>query len=502
MSITTWTRLEPDTKTGVPALDLGEGVAARLADPLWMLGRQWQMGELSGEDAASPVTARIKCSSFPVDTIGTPEESVKYAPRTMAAEAEVEHDRGAPDRRTRISGGASFLDRLVEGRLEKFVSPTLERYPLDPGAPDGSAILADVGEKLRTKLDVKAADREKFDAVVREWAAWYQPRARRGVNAAWVPDRLEYRFSMEASAPEGRITLTAPEHAGGRLDWDAFTVEAPATGPGSAGNGVTAEVAPALLQIPGMPALGFWELEDPQHDPGRIDAAPGDTARLLLVESVLSYASDWFLLPVRLPVAALHRVDSLEITDTFGVTTRIRAVEEVRPHPGWNLWRVSGLPYLFLPPPSAGFISGEAVERVMFIHDEAANLAWMLQTVPEGQVALPALPTLSEDLTYVPLTGLPDDRVPMTMLETPAGRWLVRARLEGQGEGPSGELITREMRLRDEELPDEGLTLERRYELGRSPDGELHLWVSRTKRSGARRLASGLTFDRMLERTE
>ena len=123
---------------------------------------------------------------------------------------------------------------------------------------------------------------------------------------------------------------------------------------------------PAILQIPGMPALGFWELEDPQHDPGRIDAAPGDTARLLLVESVLSYASDWFLLPLRLPVAALHRIDSLEVTDTFGVTTRIRPVEEVRHHPGWRLWRVTGLPYLFLPPPSAGFISGEAVERVAF----------------------------------------------------------------------------------------------------------------------------------------
>ncbi|MFZ4573788.1 MAG: hypothetical protein ACOYN0_05280 [Phycisphaerales bacterium] len=500
MSITTWTRLEPDTQTGIPALDLGEGVAARLADPLWMLGRQWQMGELSGEDAASPVSARVACSSYPIESIRTPAGRIPYAPRTTAAELEVEHDRGAPDRHTRASGGASFLDRLAEGRLKRYTDETLREYPLDPGAPDGSAILADVGATLRTKLNIKPADRDEFDTVVREWASWYGPRARPGVNAAWVPDRLEYRFSMEASVPEGRLTLTAPEHMGGRLDWDAFTAEPPVSGSAAAGTRVTTEVAPALLQIPGMPALGFWELEDPQHDLGRIEAAPGDPARLLLVESVLSYASDWFLLPLRLPVAALHHVDSLEVTDTFGVTTRIRAVEEVRPHPGWRLWRVSGLPYLFLPPPSAGFISGEAVERVAFIRDEAANLAWMLQTVPEGPSVIPALPDFSEDLTFVPLTTVPSDRVPMTMLETPGGRWLVRARMDGQGEGPSGELITPEMRLRDEELPDEGLTLDRRYELGRTPDGELHLWISRTKRAGARRPASGLTFDRVVER--
>ena len=30
-----------------------------MRDPLWMLTRQWQFGEFRGEDAASPVTARI-----------------------------------------------------------------------------------------------------------------------------------------------------------------------------------------------------------------------------------------------------------------------------------------------------------------------------------------------------------------------------------------------------------------------------------------------------------
>ncbi|MBL8972401.1 MAG: hypothetical protein JNK56_17575, partial [Myxococcales bacterium] len=44
-------RLEAITRTD----DVAQGLQARLADPLWLIGRQWQVGELTGEDAASPV---------------------------------------------------------------------------------------------------------------------------------------------------------------------------------------------------------------------------------------------------------------------------------------------------------------------------------------------------------------------------------------------------------------------------------------------------------------
>ena len=35
--------------------DLARGFAAEVADPAWILGRQWQLGEHQGEDASSPV---------------------------------------------------------------------------------------------------------------------------------------------------------------------------------------------------------------------------------------------------------------------------------------------------------------------------------------------------------------------------------------------------------------------------------------------------------------
>lgn len=46
-SITTWVRLEPRARDR----DLRAGSEARIADPLWLLARQWQLGELAGVDA-------------------------------------------------------------------------------------------------------------------------------------------------------------------------------------------------------------------------------------------------------------------------------------------------------------------------------------------------------------------------------------------------------------------------------------------------------------------
>ena len=133
---------------------------------------------------------------------------------------------------------------------------------------------------------------------------------------------------------------------------------------------------------------------------------------------------------------------------------------------------------------------------------KSANLAWALRVVPRSALPGPQETVSgSGDLTYLPITTPPDDRVPMPLMESDEGRWLVRGRLAGQQTDPVSELLNKGFRLRDEELPDEGLTLERRYELGRTPDGVLHLWVSRVKRTGARLPLSGLTFDRILEVT-
>ena len=293
---------------------------------------------------------------------------------------------------------------------------------MQPGAPDGVTILAvhDAGG-LRANVGVAANDAASFDAVVAAWVAWFRPRAGRVESPAWIPDRLEYRFAMTAPVAEGTVTLSAPEHTGGALEWFTFTGAKVDQATAATPVHTSVDVAPTLLHIAGMPALTFWEVEDPSFDPGRIDAAPGDTARLLVVEAALAVAADWFLVPLRLPVAALSRIDHLLVTDTFGVTTEVLAADAVRPHPAWALWRVPGLPYLLLPPPAAGNLLSEPDEQVAIVRDEDANLAWALQLLPQVD-ATPAggglgAPSGAVDLTYVPITPVDADRVPLVLVE-------------------------------------------------------------------------------------
>ena len=61
-SITTWARLEPQTA----ADDIATGFAARVHDPLWLLARQWQVGEFQGEDAGTPIVARWRARVTPM----------------------------------------------------------------------------------------------------------------------------------------------------------------------------------------------------------------------------------------------------------------------------------------------------------------------------------------------------------------------------------------------------------------------------------------------------
>ena len=56
-------RVEPISRQGDP----GEGLAAVVADPLWMLARQRQYGELTGEDAGSPIRVDFRITAHPLD---------------------------------------------------------------------------------------------------------------------------------------------------------------------------------------------------------------------------------------------------------------------------------------------------------------------------------------------------------------------------------------------------------------------------------------------------
>ena len=92
-SITSWTRLEPLCRDA----DMGRSIGARLFDPLWLLARQWQMGEFQAADVGTPVAARLRATSALLSRChlgvlppNTNAQAPAYDPQRMPLEAMVE----------------------------------------------------------------------------------------------------------------------------------------------------------------------------------------------------------------------------------------------------------------------------------------------------------------------------------------------------------------------------------------------------------------------------
>ncbi len=121
-----WLRIEPRCRSNY----FGPGVSARTADALWMLTRQWQVGEFMGDDAASPISVTLEHESQELDSLrlGTSvsEQSFGEEPGEVSGPLEmiVEQERPALDWRTRLQIGQRF-ERLVKSHLGTGAAKTL-----------------------------------------------------------------------------------------------------------------------------------------------------------------------------------------------------------------------------------------------------------------------------------------------------------------------------------------------------------------------------------------
>ena len=106
MTIEWMRRIEPMPPYG----DLQRGFANGVADPVWMLSRQWQLGEHVGEDAGVPVGVTFEVTPTPLAPVAGQD------PTVVPAEAILEGSgAGLVDDRTPGPGRAC---REVEARSE------------------------------------------------------------------------------------------------------------------------------------------------------------------------------------------------------------------------------------------------------------------------------------------------------------------------------------------------------------------------------------------------
>jgi hypothetical protein len=556
-----WTRLEPQSITGDPR----PGIEARVHDPLWMLGRQWQLGEFEGEDAGTPLTVRVVSRTRAIDRWAPSGQdqgrAMGNAPQDVL-EPFIEREPVAvasPGLRPRAEAGAALLAALAEADLVAHRASILANCPLvmDPDAhPDGAhaaldpqwlrlvrmlgaAAMADAesfANAVEAAADLPpwlvpadAAQRAALRAVIDPWLAWYRADVSpvSGADDCWIGERLEYRFKVGA----GDTVLAAPAHRGGDIEWHSFD---PAPGavldsPAGADPAQETRAVHALLATPlryaGMPSDRLWEMEDAQVNVGVIEAEPWDLARLLVAEFALTYGNDWLVVPVDVPFGSITAIESVVYTTTFGERYVVRPTAQASPDGQWRMFSIAGadgatVDGLLIPPGAVAVQDGPPVEEVLFLRDEMANMVWAVERSVQGPSGaardrsreredLPPFgrgPVERAQLDYQLISSVPARWIPY--LPRAAGYRsidLIQARMtrpDGTRIEPLGRTLNRAdvAKLKDAEIPREGVLVRRQFSTTRLGDGSYLCWITRRVNVGRGEGASQLAFDSAIAR--
>jgi hypothetical protein len=432
-SLTVWSRFEPLPTNA----DLRPGLQAGVADPLWLIGRQWQFNEFQAEDGGSPIETRVRGEAVPLARYApaaldaqASTRAQDYAASPLPLEVVVEREPArATHTRLAAEAGIQFLrvltDEGMAGQRTRY--QTAARFALDPVAgdsasnPDGAAWamlmngraldgrklaaafrpLANANYELSTLPSDPAIAANAAPAVRRaagRWLRWYDESISEplGPPRSWNPARQEYAFALSTKVKEGPVVLVADEYRDGRLDWYSFRAASkPALGepatPVAPIEVVVPPTLPAPVRYAGMPADRYWEFEDARVNLAELTASRSDLVQMLLVEFALAYGNDWFVVPVPLRVGSLFRVTTCTVRDTFGVDVQVPRSRDVGGVP-WSMFELSAEPgapdYLrdmfFLAPTLPLPLSGDPIEQVALFRDEMANVCWGVERRVQG----------------------------------------------------------------------------------------------------------------------
>jgi hypothetical protein len=597
-TVTTWNRLEgrPRSQSFERALQ------AEVRDALWMLTKQWQMGEFRGSDAGSPVFAKLLMQKTRLTKYQPAGGKPELFDSATPLETKVER-RPIPLHR---QGRILSLDlRLVMARQwfsliaklpRDYRSNYITAYPIakpDPTQKSNVDVCShpeafDTFQAVATRAmdggafyEFLSSDpsHKPFDGVAAinpldhgdlikagqkflAWAARFLTQPLVDDNA-WVPEKLEYQFAASAPMPGGTEKVyVAEEYYAGRLDWYSLDedegIAALGPVPNSNETGLKPDTPFTTIPVPvsfsGMPNTRWWAFEEKKTNFGDIDASTTDLAKLLFMEFALVYSNDWFVVPSTLPAGTLVKIQGLAVSNVFGERFWIEAAGK-GVDKDWGRWsmftinvrnapaRAAADTTLLLLPTLAKAQIGPALEEVLLVRDEVADMAWGVErtvALPTGvgrmgsEVAVQTVtylqdlitagnpappPPLAAAVRYEVMNTVPENWIPFIPVHVPGNNRQIQLQraamprlLVGTPPPPEKvEPLTSLLRegldldtpqtyfIHEEEVPRAGVRATQYYSRTRWNSGEVFVWFRAQKQTGRGEASSGLGFDRLVD---
>jgi hypothetical protein len=390
-----WVRIELRSRSN----DVSESVKARLHDPAWLLARQYQMGELQGEDAGSPTVVRYSSRELEADHVElrgssgkrtVPIDRAKPVPLEVLVEREMpsvtffqrlrlgrmfekyllEHDRGVlfrglwrqalPLKALQLDVDPTATERAVA------VSRTLAGRCVDGGAIIAALKGGEAGAQIYDVAvgrlnEVPGADSElrlgtalmpefatHFNECGSRLAAWWnsafcRPDERASQDLQDNGELHDTAWVDEHLEYQAAVTLSDPSESITLRTQEYFSGRLDwhdfekESASASDGSPTTRHswVIPDAVRFPGQPHDRFWQLENSDVNWGATPLDRRDVPRLVLAEYALVYGNDWFWTPIGVRAGTALSVDHVHVFDSFGRETILEPASTIS-----NTWRM------------------------------------------------------------------------------------------------------------------------------------------------------------------
>ncbi len=393
------------------------GLEMRVADPLWMLGRQWQFGEFNAEDNGSPISTRANFRKEKTNSYTFPGFETSKELNGVPLEAKVEAIQVEPkDLKNKVRIGQKFEDLIrnlfpvdqaevlveqlktayplaVDGQLDQ---KSLRYFNLMSGHVIGGGGLWDAIEN-NTLL---TGDFSVLEPILERFKNWYSDLfVSSDEFLSWQPKNLSHKFSV---SKQDEIILNAPDYQKGHLDWYSFDDATININPLEETN-YTEMYMPVRVSFAAMPDRRLFSFEDSILDLDVMDSDTSDLVRTMISDFSLSSDNDWFTIPLEMELGELCWVNHIEVKDVFGITTRIENNEsttalsnnalevwdayKIRPsdalinrEPEQSLFKLEEH-FLYIPPVTTFKQESQPLEEILFLRDEYANMVWAVEKI-------------------------------------------------------------------------------------------------------------------------
>lgn len=389
--------------------DLTQALSMKVYDPLWLLSRQWQMGEFRANNAGTAVS--VKCVVRQEDCSKDP------------IEPDTEKVNPAIDLMVRVESAMHYIEMLgkpatpeARQQLQATIAQLRKDYKIDWGGTESYILDCEATREAEAGLNAqrikfastfrnKAFDgyqlyldkKKENSAIAKSYTRWFEDQylpagADGSSNSHWQEQALNYEIKLQA----GMHHFKGDRYQGGRLSW--YTVDDDTKDNRITGDRQVIASLPTPAQYPGAPNKRLWQFEDRSVYMGNSVEQQSQANEMFLKFATL-YSNDWMLIPLKTDIGKYIVVEEIEVKNTFGILQKIKRRsgfgDNVNPlDEPWQMF--TNTKYgttdgrhvgngLFYAPQLVTTLEGVPVEEVELLRDEMANMVWGVEkTVSDG----------------------------------------------------------------------------------------------------------------------